>query len=51
MPLTHCIVPKEDIAGPAYIWVTSDDTPLPNDVVARANSKVVAGPALTFIDS
>jgi hypothetical protein len=51
MPLNHCIIPGEGVVGPTFIWVTANPEPLANDIIARANSKVVAGPALTFVDN
>jgi hypothetical protein len=50
MPLNNCIIPS-DVKGSAFIWATLDDTPLPNDVVARTKSPIVAGPALVFVDA
>jgi hypothetical protein len=37
--------------GPVALWITSDATPIPNDVVARATVPTVAGPAIFFVDS
>jgi hypothetical protein len=50
LPLAQCVVPQ-DINGPVAIFVTSNDTPLPNNVVTRNCSTVVAGPTMTFIDT
>ncbi|KAF9464258.1 ferritin-like domain-containing protein [Collybia nuda] len=50
LPMSECVVP-EGINGPVAIWVTSDNQPLLNNVRDRATTKVVAGPALAFIDT
>ena len=50
LPLAQCVVPQ-DINGPVAIFITKDGTPLPNDVVERNCSTVVAGPTMGFIDT
>jgi len=50
LPLSQCIVPQ-GLNGPVAIFITSDSTPLPNDVVNRPCDKVVAGPTMAFIDT
>lgn len=50
LPLAQCIVPQ-GINGPVAIFITSDDTPLPNDVVNRNATTLVAGPTMAFIDT
>jgi len=50
LPLAQCVVPQ-GINGPVAIFVTSNDTPLPNDVTTRNCSNVVAGPTMAFIDT
>ncbi|KAJ7047816.1 ferritin-like domain-containing protein [Mycena alexandri] len=50
LPLASCNVPQ-GINGPVAIWITSDQQPLANNVVDRATTQQVAGPAIVFIDS
>jgi hypothetical protein len=50
LPLAQCIVPQ-GINGAVAIFITSDDTPLPNDVVNRNSTTLVAGPTMAFIDT
>jgi len=50
LPLAECVVPQ-GINGPVALFVTSDGTPLANDVVNRTSDKVVAGPTIAFIDT
>ncbi|KAJ7696923.1 ferritin-like domain-containing protein [Mycena rosella] len=50
MPLAQCNVPA-GTNGPVGVWITSDSTPLPNDVIARATAQTVAGPAIIFVDN
>ncbi|KAJ6574140.1 ferritin-like domain-containing protein [Mycena capillaripes] len=50
LPLAQCNVPA-GTNGPVALWITSDATPIPNDVVARATVPTVAGPAVFFVDS
>ncbi|KAJ7087282.1 ferritin-like domain-containing protein [Mycena belliarum] len=50
LPLDKCVVP-EGINGPVALWITSDNNPLVNNVVNRATTQQVAGPAILFIDS
>jgi len=50
LPLSQCVVPP-GINGPVAIWITSDDDPLINNVVDRATTQQVAGPAIIFVDS
>ncbi|KAJ7870373.1 ferritin-like domain-containing protein [Mycena leptocephala] len=50
LPLAQCNVPA-GTNGPVALWITSDATPIPNDVVARATVPTVAGPAIFFVDS
>jgi len=49
LPLSECVVP-EGINGPVAIWITSDATPLINNVRDRAVDKLIAGPTMAFID-
>ncbi|RXW16601.1 hypothetical protein EST38_g9251 [Candolleomyces aberdarensis] len=49
LPFNECVVPG-DINGPVAIFITSDHQPLVNNVVNRDTLKLVAGPALAFID-
>ncbi|KAJ7444762.1 ferritin-like domain-containing protein [Mycena galericulata] len=50
MPLAQCVVPP-GINGPVSVWITSDNNPLINNVVDRATTQQVAGPAIFFVDS
>ncbi|KAJ7122908.1 ferritin-like domain-containing protein [Mycena epipterygia] len=50
LPLSQCVVP-EGINGPVALWITSDDNPLINNVIDRATTQQVAGPAILFIDT
>jgi hypothetical protein len=50
MPLSQCVVPP-GIDGPVAVFVTNDTQPLAGNVRDRATNKLVAGPALAFIDS
>lgn len=50
LPISQCVVPS-DVNGPVAIWITSDDDPLVNNVVDRATTQQVAGPAIIFVDS
>ncbi|KAJ7725066.1 ferritin-like domain-containing protein [Mycena metata] len=50
LPLASCNVPQ-GINGPVALWITSDQQPLANNVVDRATTQQVAGPAILFIDS
>ncbi|KAJ7477209.1 ferritin-like domain-containing protein, partial [Mycena galericulata] len=50
LPLSQCVVPP-GINGPVALWITSDNNPLINNVVDRATTQQVAGPALFFVDS
>lgn len=50
MPLSQCVVPP-GVNGPVALWITSDDDPLINNVVDRATTQQIAGPALFFVDS
>ncbi|KAF5372021.1 hypothetical protein D9615_008097 [Tricholomella constricta] len=50
LPMSQCIVP-EGINGPVALFVTSDGQPLLNNVRDRAQNKIIAGPALAFIDT
>jgi uncharacterized membrane protein YgcG len=49
MPLSQCVVPP-DVNGPVAVWITSDDDPLVNNVIDRATTQQVAGPAIFFVD-
>ncbi|RDB19544.1 hypothetical protein Hypma_013384 [Hypsizygus marmoreus] len=49
LPLSQCVVPE--INGPVALFITSDGQPLLNNVRDRAQNKVIAGPALAFIDT
>ncbi|KAF8883442.1 ferritin-like domain-containing protein [Infundibulicybe gibba] len=50
LPFNQCVVPQ-GINGPVAIWVTSDGQPLLNNVKDRANSQLIAGPTMAFIDT
>jgi len=50
LPMSQCVVPT-GINGPVALFITSDNQPLLNNVRDRAQNKVVAGPALAFIDT
>ncbi|KAJ7762761.1 ferritin-like domain-containing protein [Mycena maculata] len=50
LPLSQCNVPP-GINGPVAVWITSDDNPLANNVIDRATTQQVAGPAIIFVDS
>lgn len=50
LPLSQCVVPA-GINGPVALWITSDDDPLINNVIDRATTQQVAGPAILFVDS
>jgi len=50
LPMEECVVP-EGINGPVAIWITSDDQPLINNVRDRAETQLVAGPTLAFVDT
>jgi hypothetical protein len=50
LPLSQCIVP-DGINGPVAVFITSDGQPLVNNVVDRATTQLVAGPAMAFIDT
>lgn len=50
LPYDQCIVPQ-GVNGPVGIFITSSGTPLASNVVVRAESEVLAGPAMAFIDS
>ncbi|KAF8632020.1 hypothetical protein AX17_004963 [Amanita inopinata Kibby_2008] len=49
-PFNQCVVPN-GINGPVAIFITWDSKPLLNNVIDRGSNKVVAGPALAFIDT
>jgi len=50
LPMSQCVVP-EGINGPVGIWITSDGQPLINNVRDRAETQLVAGPTMAFIDT
>jgi len=50
LPFNQCVVPQ-NVNGPIAVWITSDSTPLDNNVIKRATDKQVAGPAMVFVDS
>lgn len=50
LPLSQCVVP-DGINGPVGIWITSDGQPLVNNVRDRAETQLVAGPTMAFIDT
>jgi hypothetical protein len=51
MDATNCTIPA-DINGPIAVFITSDNTALPNDPVARnLLNNTVAGPAMMFVDA
>lgn len=50
LPLSQCVIPP-GTNGPVAVWVTSNNTPLANDVTTRATDAQVAGPAIFFVDS
>jgi hypothetical protein len=49
LPLSQCIVPN-GIAGPVWIWVTSNSQPLNANIHQRASNTIVAGPTAIFLD-
>lgn len=49
LPYDQCIVPQLD--GPVALYITSSGVPLASNAVVRAQSEVIAGPAMAFIDS
>jgi hypothetical protein len=50
-PADNCMVPEAlNLNGPMAVFITSDDQPLANNPRDRASNKVVAGPALVFVD-
>jgi len=50
LPLSECVVPS-GINGAVALWITSDPQPLVNNVIDRATTQQLAGPALFFVDS
>ncbi|KAJ6627355.1 ferritin-like domain-containing protein [Mycena sp. CBHHK59/15] len=50
LPLSSCVVPP-GINGPVALWITSDEQPLVNNVIDRATTQQIAGPAILFVDS
>jgi len=50
LPIESCSVPS-GINGPVAVWITSDDQPLINNVIDRATTQQIAGPAIFFVDS
>jgi hypothetical protein len=50
MPYDNCVVPQ-GVNGPVAVFITSDGQPLINNVRDRATTQLVAGPAMTFIDT
>jgi hypothetical protein len=50
LPIDECIVP-DGINGPVAIFLTTDAQPLLADVITQNKAIILAGPALTFIDS
>ncbi|KAJ6490447.1 hypothetical protein DFH09DRAFT_1454196 [Mycena vulgaris] len=50
LPLAECVVPP-GIDGPVALRVTSNAQPLVNNVIDRATTQQVAGPAIIFIES
>lgn len=50
LPFNQCVVP-DGINGPVAIFITSDNTPLANNVRDRATDKLVAGPLIAMIDT
>ncbi|PVF94759.1 hypothetical protein CPB86DRAFT_876167 [Serendipita vermifera] len=49
-PIDNCKVP-EDLDGPVWIWLTTDQQPLALNIHDRASDKILAGPTAAFIDS
>ncbi|KAL0569194.1 hypothetical protein V5O48_012778 [Marasmius crinis-equi] len=52
LPFTDCVVPP-DVNGPVAVFVTADGQPLVSNTKDRQtnNGKLLAGPALAFIDT
>jgi hypothetical protein len=50
LPLSQCVVPP-NTNGPVALWITSNNTPLSNDVTTRSTDGAVAGPAIFFVDT
>lgn len=50
LPANACVVP-DTITGPVFIYITSNDLPLPSDINAQDAKLIVAGPALAFVDA
>lgn len=50
LPFNQCVVPQ-GINGPVAIFITADGQPLINNIIDRADQPVIAGPAMTFIDT
>jgi hypothetical protein len=50
LPLSQCVVPP-NTNGPVALWITSNNTPLANDVTTRSTDGAVAGPAIFFVDT
>ena len=50
LPIDRCVVP-DGISGTVAIFITADAQPLNGSVIDRQNQTVVAGPAITFVDS
>ncbi|KAF7313384.1 hypothetical protein HMN09_00494100 [Mycena chlorophos] len=49
LPIENCTVPA-GVNGPVAIWITSNNTPLANNIVDRDTTHQVAGPVIAFID-
>lgn len=50
LPFHKCVVPK-GINGPVAVFITSNGTPLANNVVTQVADTTVAGPTIVFVDS
>jgi hypothetical protein len=48
--LNSCMVPP-GINGPVLVYVTADNNPLAGNPAVRAQNKIVAGPAMVFVDT
>jgi hypothetical protein len=50
LPINKCVLPQ-GLNGLVAVFITPNDQPLSGNVIERQNSTVIAGPALTFVDS
>lgn len=50
LPLSQCIVP-DNLNGPVWIWITSNNQPLNANIAQRDATTIVAGPTAIFLDN